>query len=296
MLRKIHGQIHKVSKDYKVISIQIVNRLEYFYLQPRFVKKFRQYFYPGVFVSFECEEEKRKYRRRVVANVINFEKIIGNRYHRKFSYFDHGAVQKEIVAKLSKYRYRLFIDLEATMQRTKKEIDEIVQVGAILTDDENKEYFQYNEYLKPTKIKKISKRTFKFLGIDQDLIKSGISYMDFYNTFHELIKKYKPAIIVWGQNDRGFLKDSYRINEVAPLFDSNDIINLQVLHKEYFNINYELGLFNTYKIYGNESSEQKHNAFVDAYITKRVFNAFYDIAVNDVKINFKERLIESNIS
>ena len=54
MSREIKGQIHKVSTDYKLISIQIKDKLEFFYLQPRFVKEFRKYLYAGVFVDFYC--------------------------------------------------------------------------------------------------------------------------------------------------------------------------------------------------------------------------------------------------
>src|SRR5688572_12068774 len=115
MIREIVGQIYQVSLDYKIISIQVKSKLEFFYLQPRFVKEFRKFLYSGVFVCFTCEEKKIKMRNRLVSRVIAFEKIIGNRYHRKFSYFEHKLAKQKIINKIFQYQYRLFLDLEMTL-------------------------------------------------------------------------------------------------------------------------------------------------------------------------------------
>ena len=293
MKREIVGQIHKVSKDYKIMSIQVVNKLEFFYVQPRFVKQFRKYLYPGVFVSFTAEDEKFKLRRRLVSKVIAFEKIIGNRYHRKFSYFDQKVLKKNILEKIGCYKYRLFLDLEMTLQHTKSDDEEIIQVGAILVDQNNQEILSYNEFVKPTKLKSISQRTCTFLNItEEDVLKNGISYQEFYQTFRYINHKYQPAIIVWGNNDQIALMKSYKINHVKPLFDTYRFINMQQVHKDYFNMNYELGLFNTAKIYQIPCGKQAHHAFEDAQITQLIFDKFYQHALYDVEFDFKHEMLK----
>ncbi|QVK18981.1 hypothetical protein KHQ81_04520 [Mycoplasmatota bacterium] len=292
MNREIKGQIHKVSKDYKLISIQIKNKLEFFYLQPRFVRDFRKYLYRGVFVVFSCDEKKFKMKRRLVSRVIAFEKILGNRYHRKFSYFDQKISRQNILDKLNQYDYRLFLDLEMTLQRSKYESEEIIQIGAILVDKNDQEVWTYNQFIKPTLINIVSNRTIKFLNIDENKIYNGINYQSFYDTIKIILLRYKPCVVVWGNNDKFALEKSYTINKVSPIFFDNDFINMQYVLKKYYNFNNELGLFNTAKIYQIDCGEQLHDAYDDARVTKLIFNKFYDIAFNSLDFDFKSAMKE----
>lgn len=286
MSREIRGQIYKVAHDYKIISIQIVDKLEFFYLQPRFVKQFRNYLYSGVFVSFICEEEKFKMRNRRVSRIIAFEKIFCNRYRHRFSYFDQKDIRKNILNKINKYQYRLFLDLEMTLQHSKHAEEEIIQAGAILVNQDNQVVFKFNQYIKPTKINQISNRTLQFLNINKNKIKSGMSYKKFAKIFRKIIEKYRPCVIVWGNNDKKALEKSYNINRIKPIFVNDDFINLQLLLKQYYNFNYELGLFATAKIFNIECGRQNHNAYDDAKITHLIFNQFYQYAKNNLEFPF----------
>ncbi len=290
MSREIKGQIHNVSKDFKLISIQIIDKLEFFYLQPRFVKKFRKYLYPGVFIVFSCDGKKFKMKRRLVSRVIAFEKITGNRYHRKLSYFDQFVSKQNILEKIHKYQYRLFLDLEMTLQRLKNENEEIIQIGALLVDQFDQVIFTYNYYIKPTLIENVSNRTLTFLNIEKQQINSGIPYSKFYEDLKEVILHYKPAVIVWGNNDKYSLDKSYTINKVSPIFFDADFINMQQILKKFYNFNNELGLFTTAKIYGIECGDQLHDAFDDASLTRLIFNKFYSIAYNDLEFDFLENM------
>lgn len=293
-MRQIKGQLHRISRDYRLFSIQVVDRLEFFYLEGRFVKQFRKYLYPGVFVQLTVEAEKFKYRRRLVSKVISFEQILGNRYHRKFSYFDQKHVKQEIIAKIAQYDYRLFLDLEMTLQHNKSEVEEIIQVGAILVDRDDQVIWQYNQYIKPTKITEISVWTLAFLGVKAETIMQGIPYQAFYQTFKTMYQTYQPAIIVWGDSDYYALEKSYRINQVEPLFPKEHFINMQLIHKQFYNLNYELGLFKTAEIYNIERGIQTHNAYEDAEVTRLVFNRFYYNAVNNIDYEFKKIFLEKS--
>jgi len=287
MNREIKGQIHNVSYDYKLISIQIKDKLEFFYLQPRFVKQFRKYLYRGVFVIFSCDEKKFKMRKRLVSRIIAFEKILGNRYHRKFFYFDQKISRQNILDKLNQYDYHLFIDLEMTLQRSRFESEEIIQIGAILVDKNDQEIWTYNQFIRPSLIDTVSNRTLQFLNIEENQIYNGIHYHEFYETFKVILLHYKPCVVIWGNNDKYALDKSYTINKVAPIFVERDFINLQQVIKKYYNFNYELGLFNTAKIYQIDCGEQLHDAYHDALITRFIFNKFYDIAFNNINFDFK---------
>lgn len=290
-MREIKGQLHRISQDFRLFSIQVVDKLEFFYLQPRFVKQFRKYLYPGVFIQFTTEDEKRKYRRRLVSNVLTIEQIIGHRYNRKFSYFDQKIVEQKIIEKINQHPYRLFLDLELTMQHSKTHSEEIVQAGAILVDNNDQVLYEFDAYIQPTKITHISKRTLEFLRVRATTIKQGVPYQTFYDEMKQIVDQYQPAVIVWGNNDNYALDQSYIINEVPPLFKKDHYINLQQVLKQYYNINYEIGLFQAAEIYGIDVGVQKHDAFTDSLVTRAIFNRFYDHASSHVDFNFKERLL-----
>ncbi len=287
MSREVKGQIHKVSKDNKLVSIQIKNKLEFFYLPPRFVKQFRKHLYSGVFVVFSCDEKKFKMKRRLVSRVIAFEKIIGNRYHRKFSYFDQKISRLNILNRINQYEYRLFLDLEMTLQWSKNQEEEIIQIGAILVDKEDQIIWTYNQFVKPTIINKVSNRTIEFLNIEKKQIYNGIDYQDFYEAFKVILLHYRPCVVIWGNNDKYALEKSYNINKVSPIFFDDDFINMQQVLKKYYNFNYELGLFTTAKIYQIECGSQLHDAYEDAQITRLIFNHFYHYAINQLNFDFK---------
>ena len=58
--------------------------------------------------------------------------------------------------------------------------------------------------------------------------------------------------------------------------DANDFIDLLKLHKDYFNLKDDLGLFKAYQVYYKIDETQAHDAHDDALITKQVFDAFID--------------------
>ena len=295
MSREIRGQIYKVSADCKLISIQVKNKLEFFYLQPRFVRQFRNYLYKGVFVSFTCDWKKFKMYSRTVARIIAFEKIFNNRYHRKFSYYDHKDSRESVLDKINQYQYRMFLDLEMTLQHSRYEKEEIIQVGAFLVDKYDNLIWNYNHFIKPTLIQNVSKRTLQFLNITAAKINNGINYHELYEAFKKILLRYKPLVIVWGNNDKFAIDKSYTINKVNPIFHHNDFLNLQQVLKVYYNFNYELGLFTTAKIFQIDCGKQVHNAYEDALLTRKIFNSFYKIANNNLDFDF-EKIMKHNLN
>ena len=112
------------------------------------------------------------------------------------------------------------------------------------------------------------------LKITQEEVDKGIDYIEFYNHFKEVIEKYNPAIIVWGRNDFLALRESYKYNKVPSLKKKTRYINLLKLHKNYFNLKNDLGLFNALNLYTVREDKQAHNALDDAQVTREIFNGF----------------------
>ena len=108
---------------------------------------------------------------------------------------------------------------------------------------------------------------------NEEDIENGITFTEFYNEFKEILIKYNnPSIVVWGKNDILALKACYDINDLTPL--TPNFINLLQVHKNYFNLKNDLGLFNAYKNYTGKDLDQEHDALVDAFMTKNVFFEF----------------------
>jgi sporulation inhibitor KapD len=182
----------------------------------------------------------------------------------------------------------MFLDLEMSMHPyrvDKSFIQEVIQVGYILVDEEDKIVERYNQTIQPTIYRKLSKRTVKFLGITQDDVDKGIPFADFYHHFKQVIYKYNPAIIVWGRNDFLALKQAYKINHVPTLVHTTRYINLLKLHKNYFHLKNDLGLFNALGLYKEFDKPQSHNAYEDALVTMQIFYGFRNVVNNKLNVD-----------
>ena len=111
------------------------------------------------------------------------------------------------------------------------------------------------------------------MKLDQAYYTEALDYMTFYQALKNVLDTYHPKIIVWGKNDMIALKASYQINKVKPLTHDHDFINLLQIHKTYYNLSDDLGLFKAYELYYNKAYDQAHDALDDALVTKHVFDA-----------------------
>ena len=215
------------------------------------------------------------------------------RYRKNIVYYDIKKIRKGTKDLINSLDVKMFLDLEMSMHPynvDKNFTQEIIQVGYYLVDKDNNTIEEYNQLIKPTLHPKLTKRTLKFLKITQEEIDNGIEYIEFYNHFKRLVKEHKPAIIVWGRNDFLALRDSYKVNNVSSLKNSTRYINLLKLHKNFFNLKNDLGLFNAHKCYSNIENSQAHNALEDAKFTYEIFEGFKKVLNNKLSIdlsNFK---------
>lgn len=267
--------IDSVNTKYHTFYMVIEGRKIGFYLTKRLSKTFFDYLKKGVLVDFEIADRRKKINQQWHYQVAYFNKI--QSLYPIYTYYDLNQLRHDMKDVLDQNEYYLFIDFEMTMPgyRQRRFTPELIQAGYVLSKANEKILIKDSMYIKPKLMDHLSKRTLKFLKIDPvKFDKKAVSYTVFYRKFKRIIKKYHPKLVVWGKNDISALDDSYRIHQKEALTHATDFIDLLKLHKDYYNLKNDLGLFSAYKTYYESNDLQKHDAFDDALVTKHVFDAF----------------------
>jgi sporulation inhibitor KapD len=266
--------IHEVQKSKKLFYCIINGRKEAFLLSNRLAKIFLPILKKGIMIDFEVKEKVLK-KNLEVYPVLYFNQVIQLNPYTVL--YDLNDLRKEMKRVLSQYKYFLFLDLEMSMPgyRPQKFIPEIIQVGYILADYSGEVILDKGYYVLPENESAINKRTIKFLKLDEQIyFGHARSYEYFYEDLKKVITTYKPQCVVWGKNDIQALAASYQIHKVKPLIRDKQFIDLLKLHKDYYNLQDDLGLFKAYQTYYGHDISQDHDARTDAVITKDVFDAF----------------------
>ena len=270
------GSIHSLDLDNRLLTMKNKNKIEYFYLQNGLIKKFQRYLDEKIFIEFDCNGDGDIYNDVYARKINYFIRIFKNTPHNREMYYDLSVIRSGVKDLLYNQNNIMFLDLEMTMQSFESPKDfksEIIQAGFLITDKLGNDLERKNYYIKPTLFPKLNKRTLKFLSLNEEDVDNGLSFNEFYNEFKSVLEKYNnPSIVVWGKNDILALKACYEINNLEPL--KPNYINLLQVHKNYYNLKNDLGLFDAYKKYTGEDLNQEHDALVDAFMTKNVFFEF----------------------
>ncbi len=272
--------IHDVHIKNKLFYCIINRKKVAFYLSNRLSKVFLGILKKNQLVDFEVLDginKKINGNIEFVFPVLHFNSII-QLEPRKVLY-DLKKLRLDMKSVLKKYQHFLFLDLEMSMPGygVTKFKPEILQVGIILSNLKGEVLVDKGYYVLPQDENAINKRTTKFLKLDElEFFGKAYEYIHFYEDLKSIIETYNPQIVVWGKNDIQALKLSYQLHEVKPLTHDKQFIDLLKLHKDYFNLPNDLGLFDAYTKYYQieEDLIQDHDARLDAMITKDVFDAF----------------------
>ena len=291
MRKTISGRILCIDEEDRIISIRVKNQVLFFYLQRSIVNRVGKYLSISRFIQFVIDDEKRVYKGRKVSNVDYVVKIMEIRYRKNIIYYDILNIRTGTKELINGLENRMFLDLEMSMhpyRQDKNFTQEIIQVGIYMVDAKDHIIEEYSEIIQPVRHPKLTKRTLKFLEITQEDVDNGIKYEEFYTHFKHLVEEYNPAIIVWGRNDFLALRESYKINRLPSLRKRTRYINLLKLHKNYFNLKNDLGLFNALKLYTNITEKQAHNAFEDAKATYDIFKGFERVLNSKIVVDLTE--------
>lgn len=275
---EIKGIIYKVDIKSKSFAIKTLKGLKYYYLQNNLLKRYRKYLYKGNIISFVCEDSEEVHSRYSSHQVIYVTEIyIQTKYGRK-SLYNKEQLDESLAQFFDSLNNMLFLDLEMTMpsyNQTGSFTPEIIQAGFYLVNKNGEVLKKENYYVRPTKSYHINKRTAKFLSIDNKTIyKQAISYFKFYNLLKSLLKKYHPAIIIFGRNDKLVLENSYNINSLPSLAYLSRFVNLSQLIKNYYELKNDPGLFHLYELFSGHEHIQTHDALEDAVVTHEVYKYF----------------------
>jgi sporulation inhibitor KapD len=248
-----------------------------FHLTNKLAKTFFSYLEKGVLVDFEISPKTKKIGNKVYYQIAYFNQIIHLSPY--VIHYDLKKLREDMYHVLTNHEYYLFIDFEMTMPgyTDKVFVPEIIQVGYVLARPKEDILIQDDFYVTPILRPTLSKRTKRFLGLDDEtFFTQSKPYMFFYEKLKAIIETYQPKLVVWGKNDITALNDSYKLHQVEKITDDMEFIDLLKLHKDYYNLKDDLGLFKAYKTYYDVDSKQTHDAKDDALITKYVFDAFLD--------------------
>ena len=292
MEEQVFGILHGVLEDKRIIAIKDKKKVNFYYMSKGMFKNFMMYFTFGMYVFITVNESSRYYRGYRVKNVINIEKVLSPNKNKPKIYYDISIIKSGIKRIVNKNKNKLFIDFEMSMppySNYKSFVSEIIQVGYILIDNKGQEILRYSSYIKPKLFPQISLRTIKFLHIKQENIEGGIDYFDFYNQLRDIHYKYRPMVFVWGKNDQLELNKLNKIHRLKNFTKSMQFVDLLNLHKTYYSLKNDIGLFNAFNLYSDKDlSNQKHDAFEDALVTKEIFCHFKETCNSNKKIEFKK--------
>jgi sporulation inhibitor KapD len=259
----------------KVFFVIYSGRKVGFYLSNRLAKTFFSYLKKGVMVDFEIAPKLKKISHISYYQVAFFNQIVSLQPY--FVHYDLFKLRKDMQEVLEANRHYLFIDFEMTMPGYHDQTfhPEIIQVGYVLSEAKQEPIHSDGYYVLPKEKRILSKRTKRFLNLEEDdFFSQAIPFDVFYEKLKSIMEQYHPKLVVWGKNDLTALNDAYQMHQKPALTHDMDFIDLLKLHKDYYNLKDDLGLFKAYKTYYAIEFDQTHDAKDDAVVTKLVFDAF----------------------
>lgn len=245
------------------------------------MSQFRYFLFEDNLLDLEVVDPIIKNKKEVyqVYYVISIKSLTNGRI-----YFDRYSVEKSLGKFLDSSKYLMYLDLEKTMPpfNVKGQFNsEIIQIAFVIETRDGKEIIRYNNYVKPKDPNGMNSRTCKFLNLNiNDFYRKALSHLKVYNDLKRVLKKYHPAIVIYGKNDILSLQDFYKIHRLPSLMPYSRFINLASLISEYYHHSKELGLFKLYELYYEEHFTQIHDAFSDSLVTSYVYKAFKNDVVN----------------
>lgn len=288
----VYGKIIAAEEKKRLIALRDKRRIRRFYLARGLYNHFQAYLKPGIYIFFTAGASPRRFQGVSVTPVIEIEKLMLPNRQQPQLFYDVSTIRSGIRSIVNRKRPKLFLDLEMSMppyRNYQNFISEVIQAGLVLVDPEGQVLKEHTFFIRPTLFPSISDRTIRFLHVTQAEVDSGITVLEFIDLLKKLDFHYRPMVFCWGQNDQ---LELVKMNERAGIADfvhRMQFIDLLKLHKTYFGLKNDLGLFNAYNLYAEASLDnQRHDAFQDAQVTKAVFFGFKDVVNGKRSVSLPE--------
>ncbi|MCY6355754.1 3'-5' exonuclease [Clostridium sp. ZS2-4] len=160
-----------------------------------------------------------------------------------------------------------FITTRIVQNKAKKYFQEIVEIGAVLSKDED-ETLEFQRIIKPRQyINSKDKNVHRIYAerFTKEQIENGV---DLEKAFLELKKIYIPKETIWiswGKSEYDILRTVCKSYEIAIPFLKEDYLDLSIEFKKFYNINQNLSLDKALNILGIPSLD-RHEALPDARV------------------------------
>ncbi|MFA5006952.1 MAG: 3'-5' exonuclease [Candidatus Izemoplasmatales bacterium] len=287
----VFGRLHAVFEEIRVVSLRRGSRIEFFYMGKGMFASFLQYLGEGVYVWMTVSDLAKKTRGVQTRFVERIDRLMLPHGATPKVFYDANLIKSGIRTLVNARKPKLFIDFEMSMPPFKYNpdfISELIQCGMILTDDTGNTLEEHTTFIRPFMFPEITDRTRKFLKITQGSINQGIEFPEFHGLLDRIITQYRPMVMVWGQNDIIELRKAALYHRMPDITKKAQFVDLLKLHKNYFGLKNDVGLFNAYRVYSEiDPEKQAHDALEDATVTKLVYEGFRKVCNGDSNVVFK---------
>lgn len=176
----------------------------------------------------------------------------------------------------------IIMDLEwnnAYVHRTKSFMNEIIEVGAVMLDEELREISEFSCFVKSRIGKKIRSNIKKLTHITNDDMRSGEPFETVMERFRSWIGDEENVILTWGNSDIRVIIENFRLltgRETVPFLSNYTDIQRYFQLKKGIPTEKQLGLFNAAEAVGMDPNTfSHHRALDDSLLTAECFRRVY---------------------
>lgn len=179
--------------------------------------------------------------------------------------------------------YYIIMDLEwnnAFVHRTKSFMNEIIEVGAVMLNEELEEISEFSCFVKSRIGKKIRSNIKKLTHITNDDMRSGEPFEAVMKKFEDWIGNRENVILTWGNSDIRVIIENFRLltgRETVPFLSNYTDVQRYFQIKRNIPVDKQLGLFNAAEDVGMDpNSFSHHRALDDSLLTAECFRCVRD--------------------
>lgn len=176
----------------------------------------------------------------------------------------------------------IIMDLEwnnAYVHRTKNFMNEIIEVGAVMLDEELREISEFSCFVKSRIGKKIRSNIKKLTHITNDDMRSGEPFETVMERFMSWIGDEENVILTWGNSDIRVIIENFRLltgRETVPFLSKYTDVQRYFQLKKGIPTEKQLGLFNAAEAVGMDPNTfSHHRALDDSLLTAECFRRVY---------------------
>lgn len=178
--------------------------------------------------------------------------------------------------------YYIIMDLEwnnAYVHKTKSFMNEIIEVGAVMLNEELEEISEFSCFVKSRIGKKIRSNIKKLTHITNDDMRSGEPFETVMQKFEEWIGGRENVILTWGNSDIRVIIENFHMltgRKTVPFLSNYTDVQRYFQLKKEIPTEKQLGLFNAAEEVGMDpDSFSHHRALDDSLLTAECFRRVY---------------------